>query len=332
MDKMKSILKSSIFENGVLIKTFNKNFKVNGYQEDLIKVDNNSEQGIFTEIAIDGLRIVIRDLKTKDHTIRVQHNFPFFKLQFEIEGSSNYMPLNKKSTQIYIPSGHYNLFYLPHVDGVLHYKTNYRKTLEIMFTEKYIHKIIGDDFKKTLLEFGKAITKQESFLMWKTSNPITPELQSQIDKIINCKYPKELKKPYLEAKINELLIYLLAQTNSEKSDKTVCPIHKETYTNIISIESYIKQNLHKPLTIDELASHFGMNKSKLKYDFKTVFSSSIFKHITQLRMEKAKHLIVEKNYNITEASYEVGYKHSQHFTVAFKKTYGYLPSNLIKHS
>jgi AraC-like DNA-binding protein len=45
-------------------------------------------------------------------------------------------------------------------------------------------------------------------------------------------------------------------------------------------------------------------------------------------MEKAKELILEKNYNIAETSYSVGYKHAQHFTVAFKKMYGYLPSEL----
>ena len=47
-------------------------------------------------------------------------------------------------------------------------------------------------------------------------------------------------------------------------------------------------------------------------------------------MEKAKTLILNENYTVAEASYKVGYKNPQHFTVAFKKMYGYLPSELIK--
>ncbi|AUC77574.1 hypothetical protein CW732_18575 [Olleya sp. Bg11-27] len=46
-------------------------------------------------------------------------------------------------------------------------------------------------------------------------------------------------------------------------------------------------------------------------------------------MEEAKLLILEEKFTIAVAAYHVGCKHHQHFTVAFKKIYGYVPSHLI---
>ena len=325
---MKTILKSDVFENSVLIKTHTKDFETKIYEESKIVVDNEFAKGTTTEIKLNGVRIIIRDIKTKNHTIAVQHDFPFFKLQFEIEGSSHYKPLNKLSKEVYIPNKHYNLFYLPEVNGILNYETKYRKTLEILFTENYIKKIIGSNYKNIFHKFGEAITNKESFLMWKKSKPISQVLQNHINDIINCKYPNGLKKPYLKAKINELLIFLLEKTNDIDTTKANENLSDYDYNNILKIETYIKSNLKNTLTIPELAIIAGMNTSKLKHDFKIVFNTTIFKYITQLRMEKAKHLIVSESYTIAEASYKVGYKHSQHFTAAFKKLYGFLPSKL----
>lgn len=164
--------------------------------------------------------------------------------------------------------------------------------------------------------------------MWMKSKPISVELRKYIEEIMCCKYEGNIKKAYLETKINELLIFLLAKTNENNYD--TIKLCNYDYCKIIEVEQYIQTNLKQALTISELAEIFGMNMSKLKQNFKIVFSSTIFKHITKLRMEKAITLILNENYTVAEASYKVGYKNPQHFTVAFKKMYGYLPSELIK--
>ncbi|TYQ00055.1 AraC-like DNA-binding protein [Tenacibaculum adriaticum] len=328
---MKTVLKSSIFKDKILVKYFNQDFEVDSFKENTIKLNNSGEIGTVREIQLNGIRIVHRNIKTSNYKINVSHDFPFFKLQFEIEGSSHYKPFNKSGVEVYIPGGYYNLFYLPEVNGELTYKTNYRKTLEILFTENYIKKIIGDDYKKDLKKFGNSIHEKRDFLMWKKSQPITDELNVHIEEIINCEYSENLKRAYLQAKINELLIFLLEKTNESHLENRNEELTKEDYNNILKVEHYIKSNLEKSLTIPKLAIIAGINTSKLKHDFKIVFSITIFKFITKLRMEKAKKLIIDGDYTVSEAAYKVGYKHSQHFTVAFKKLYGYLPSKMIKN-
>ncbi|QXP59935.1 helix-turn-helix domain-containing protein [Olleya sp. HaHaR_3_96] len=326
---MKTILKSSIFENNVLVKTFEKDFKTSGFTEKTIAIDYKSVKGTVTEMSINGLRVLVRDVNTEDYNVDVHHDFPFFKLQFEIEGSSLYKPLDKNCPEVYIPNNHYNLFYLPKVHGTLSYKKGHRKTLEILFTENYLKTIIGKNFKQILHRFGTAISSQIAFFMWQKSQPITTDLQNHIDEIIFCNYPKDLKKPYLEAKIKQLLILLLAQTNEDINKNARYNLSEIDYNAVLKVEDYINTHLKASLTIPELAVIAGMNTTKLKQSFKLIFSTTIFKYISCLRMEEAKQLILEEKFTIAEAAYHVGYKHPQHFTVAFKKIYGYVPSHLI---
>lgn len=328
---MKTILKSSIFENNILVKTFNKDFKNTRFKDRHLTINNSIERGTYREIKLDGVLLGIRDLKTSDHEIIVTHDFPFFKLQFEIEGSSLYTPFNDAETSVYIPGGHYNLFYLPRVNGTLTYKTNYRKTVEILFTENHIKKIIGDDFKESLQAFGEAIDQKKSFLMWNNSRPISSELLKSIQGIIDCDYPENLKGAFLATKVNELLVVLLAKTNEKNYQEENIDLSTEEYQNILKIEKFIQNNLSKTLSISELAVIAGVNASKLKQDFKVVFATTVFKYITKLRMELAKKLILDDRFTVAETSYKVGYKYPQHFTVAFKKLYGFLPSKLVKN-
>ena len=117
-------------------------------------------------------------------------------------------------------------------------------------------------------------------------------------------------------------------------DKTKPAIDKDCvsgsdYDAIVKLEAYCRKNLKKKLTIDSLSQMAGFNTTKLKTEFKKVYKTTINKHITLLRMEKARTLIIDENLTIAQASYEVGYSNPQHFTAAFKKNMGYLPSRLL---
>ena len=328
---METRLKSLIFGKDTVIKKYDEDFLSEKMEEHTLLFDNEYVKGEVREIQLNGVFLSIRDIKVfRDYKVEVHHDFPLFKLHFEIEGSNHYTPFNVEDRSIYIPNGHYNLFILPRVNGVINYKRNYRKTLEIVFTENYLKKIIGNDLEVNLHDFGTAIANKKPFIMWETSKPISMELLTFIQEIVTCPYEGDLKKGFLEAKVNELLIVLLAKTREEKYKEENIVLPKTDYSKILEVEGHIQENLKKSLKIKELAGLVGINTSKLKHDFKIVFSSTIFKHITKLRMGKAKSLIEDNNFTISQASYEVGYKNPQHFTVAFKKVYGFMPRMLKK--
>jgi AraC-like DNA-binding protein len=45
-------------------------------------------------------------------------------------------------------------------------------------------------------------------------------------------------------------------------------------------------------------------------------------------MEQAKHMLLEQGKTVGEAADQAGYRNAHHFTAAFKKYFGYLPSQL----
>lgn len=94
------------------------------------------------------------------------------------------------------------------------------------------------------------------------------------------------------------------------------------------VHMFLENNMSKSITIRDLAQFAGINTSKLKHDFKQAYGTTIFKRLTSLRMKRAHRLLAENDLTVAYVSQTVGYKNPQHFTVAFKKYYGFLPREL----
>lgn len=101
---------------------------------------------------------------------------------------------------------------------------------------------------------------------------------------------------------------------------------KETLTFHKIIE-LISKDLSKNFSIEELAEQVGMNRTKLQAGFKQLFNKTINSFTQELKMQNAKDLIhSSKRYNLKEIASMLGYRHSNHFSVAFKKRFGISPS------
>ena len=86
------------------------------------------------------------------------------------------------------------------------------------------------------------------------------------------------------------------------------------------------QDLSDPPTIAKLARAVGMNECKLKICFKKRFGTTIYALFQEERMKKAKRLL--QDYNVTETAMVLGYSNVSHFSTAFLKQFGCLPSRV----
>lgn len=84
------------------------------------------------------------------------------------------------------------------------------------------------------------------------------------------------------------------------------------------------QDLSTPPTIAELAKAVGMNQCKLKKTFKDHFGSTIYALFQKTRMTSAQRLL--QNHNVTETAMMLGYSNVSHFSAAFSRQFGNLPS------
>lgn len=89
---------------------------------------------------------------------------------------------------------------------------------------------------------------------------------------------------------------------------------------------FIKDNYSKELTLDKIASEINYSKSYFCYLFKAVTGKNYVEYLNEIRILHAKELLRNTDKNITDISFEVGYKTIANFNKYFKQITGITPS------
>ncbi len=124
--------------------------------------------------------------------------------------------------------------------------------------------------------------------------------------------PIEATAWLMDAVVTPYLSKLEGRKNRQQkqvADRVIAMIH-EQYMADISLES--------------CADALGMNSYTLSKAFKQVTGINFIDYVTQIRIEKAKELLVNTNKKIHDVSEEVGYRHN-YFNRIFKKQVGMPP-------
>lgn len=135
---------------------------------------------------------------------------------------------------------------------------------------------------------------------------------------------RQLIKIYLE----ELLIMIMRK-EYKKSEADILSLltTKDLDQNNLagSIESYLLENLDKKLTIAAVCKAFNYNKTYICTNFKKATGYSIIDYLNRAKIEKAKDMIREDNYSISEISESLGFSSPGYFSKIFKKVTGLSP-------
>ncbi|WP_247237977.1 helix-turn-helix transcriptional regulator [Telluribacter sp. SYSU D00476] len=190
----------------------------------------------------------------------------------------------------------------------------------------------ADYFQNFLLACGPAYesllvksVKGESFQTFSQNPLLGLELRSQLHLLMHPVVSDDLRKPYLEAKIKELLLLTLGGSYTESP--TSEPVEKELF---IAVRNYLQVNYLRPLTLKGIAQAFGTNDFKLKKGFKSTFGTTVFGYIHQLRMQYAYRLLISGEYSIGEIATLIGYGSDAAFIRAFHQQFGLSPGRLMK--
>lgn len=95
---------------------------------------------------------------------------------------------------------------------------------------------------------------------------------------------------------------------------------------LLEILNYINENLIEEITIDQLSTHFYLNRYYLMHFFKDETGYTIGNYITEKRLLLAKNL-VQNGSSITDACFSSGFKSYSTFSRAFKKAFNTIPKN-----
>ncbi len=87
----------------------------------------------------------------------------------------------------------------------------------------------------------------------------------------------------------------------------------------------IRQDLDRPLRIEELAHELGVSISGLQHHFKAVTAMSPLQYQKQLRLQEARRLMLSGDLDAASAAYRVGYNDASHFNREYKSVFGVPP-------
>ena len=95
--------------------------------------------------------------------------------------------------------------------------------------------------------------------------------------------------------------------------------HKKISALTLKCLHYLKRHYTENIGLNEVAYHFKVAPAYLSRIFNQDISISMPQYITNLRMEKAKKLLVNSDKKIVEIAESVGYHNAQYFCLQFKK-------------
>ncbi|WP_312900981.1 helix-turn-helix transcriptional regulator [Chryseobacterium taichungense] len=196
------------------------------------------------------------------------------------------------------------------------------KYLRIEIAYTYIFNLINPGLNKESEEILENMTRNNYIFLYKQTPPnMTVEMHMILKELITYSKKGMLQKLFIEAKIIKLLMLIFEQF-SEKNTFT------ETPKIPAMIKKFIDENFHRNIKVEEIGNSIGINQNKIRKEFKAQYHITVSDYIAELRMLKAKKLIINKEIMIKEIAIECGYEYVQNFTRAFKKKFGVSPEKL----
>ena len=119
-----------------------------------------------------------------------------------------------------------------------------------------------------------------------------------------------------------VLINLIRIHNGENNYSKMTSANK----NIEILIKYLKNNMSRKVALNELAGLLHFTPEYLCRYFKKHMGVSLYTYLTELRMKRAKLLLLNSSYSVSDVAFYCGYQYLSNFQKAFKKHTGMTPS------
>ena len=187
-------------------------------------------------------------------------------------------------------------------------------------------RIRSDTYEKVAYEYDLFYCRP--FLAHERNIPIPP---IYIEKIISScrdmKYELDTQRDsYWSCRGRSCFIEILVLLERSYSRILTASGKNEYDTSVEIARECIESNYSKRITLADIISFSGSNKTTLSESFKKKYGMTVFEYLTSFRIEIAKKQIEFTNVPIKDIAYRCGFKNVQHFTRVFKRETGETPA------
>jgi AraC-like DNA-binding protein len=128
------------------------------------------------------------------------------------------------------------------------------------------------------------------------------------------------------ALVCRLLIGLARSAEDAPDPLPQGPLHAHEHARISQLEAFMSSNLHRPLTREDFGRTASLSPAHLARLYRQTTGKTLGTRLTELRLQRARQLLVSSSLSITQIALEIGFNSSSHFTRLFQRQVGVPPS------
>ena len=145
---------------------------------------------------------------------------------------------------------------------------------------------------------------------------------------IRCGAVDYLLKPIIEEDLNQAILHAMQSIDPSfaplPQDRCSAPPDSDAVIDII--HDYIDKNYTENIKISMFADRYFFSREYLSKQFKSRYGCGIYEYVLQVRMERAKELLLDPDIKIQDIAQRIGYTDNNYFSKAFRNYYGISPS------
>lgn len=198
-------------------------------------------------------------------------------------------------------------------------------TYEMNFLQQFFH----TDDTSVLEQLANSVQSKKTYIAANNALHCIGRIAEVLMQIKQCPFNGITRYLFLESKMMELFVLQMQQAQAAVKRKDDDDWSSEERDKLYALRNYIQDAYLDEFCLKDLTYKFGLNEFKLKKGYKQLFQTTVFGHVHQLRMQKAKAVLEEKRMNVSEAAFLIGYNNVSSFCTEFKKRFGYSPGKII---
>lgn len=207
----------------------------------------------------------------------------------------------------------------------IHFTTRIETGLDILsiFECRYQAEASRHSIGPALFERLLALNPDRPLFEYDARKPIYPKALDRAHRLDQKKTPADLLET--NALLRLLLAVFFADCNWPQTHNTLHGL-----TRFGPVLEYIRQNLHRPITIEELAEIAALNPTYFSNLFSRYMGISPIQYINKRRIEEAQRLLLSGDQTLYQIAAAVGFSDEYYFSRVFKKIVGVAPDHYRK--
>src|SRR6266403_826616 len=89
--------------------------------------------------------------------------------------------------------------------------------------------------------------------------------------------------------------------------------------------TYVQEHFSEPITVNDMAEQVNLSPSSFSHLFREVTGRSPYQFLKELRLDRARELLLDGRLSVTDVSRAVGYSSASHFIKEFRSRFGTTP-------